>query len=197
MMRQVLCGALGAALILGLAGGHAGAANDGPPRLKFDNKAPIEISADTLEVRDREELAVFEGKVKVTQGEMILHADRLEVQYAGSGASRVGAKPADGADQNGGGAAAETAGRGQSDIRRIEAVGHVFVSSKEDTAQGDRAVYEPAAGTVVMTGKVILTRGDNVLEGTRLAIDMKSGRSVMTGGGTDGRVRGLIVPKQQ
>lgn len=193
MMRRVLCGVLGVLLAVGLAGGRAGAEGSGPPRLKFDNKAPIEISADTLEVRDREELAVFAGKVKVTQGEMILRADRLEVQYAGSGAARLGggeAKPAEPAPAAG-------ASDGSSDIRQIDAIGNVFVSSKQDTAQGERAVYEPGAGTVVMTGKVVLTRGDNVLEGAKLVIDLKSGRSVMTGGGTDGRVKGLIVPKQQ
>ncbi|PWR19462.1 lipopolysaccharide transport periplasmic protein LptA [Zavarzinia aquatilis] len=156
------------------------AAQPGPPRLNFNSSAPIEILADSLEVTDQSSSAVFAGNVKVTQADMILRADRLEVTYAG------------------GNIAGGEAGAGPSGIKKIVARGNVFVTAREDTAQGDNAVYDPAAGTVIMTGNVILTRGENVLKGQELTVNLRTGRSVMTGGGgSDGRVKGLIVPEQK
>ncbi|MFA5120217.1 lipopolysaccharide transport periplasmic protein LptA [Zavarzinia sp.] len=151
-----------------------GATPAGPPRLNFNSSAPIEILADSLEVQDQSSSAVFSGNVKVTQADMILRADRLEVTYAG-------------------GSVTDTTG-GPSAIKKIIAKGNVFVTSKEDTAQGDAAVYEPEKGVVTMTGNVILTRGQNVLKGSELVVNLHTGRSVMTGGSADGRVKGLIVP---
>lgn len=184
VLRPASALALVSALLLGLSAAPAGAQSGGqagPPRLNFNSSAPIEILADSLEVTDQTSQAVFVGNVKVTQADMILRADRLEVTYAG------------------GSIAGSSEGGGPSGIKRIVAKGNVFVTAKQDTAQGDAATYDPAAGTVVMTGNVILTRGDNVLKGRELTVNLKTGRSVMTGGGTqggDGRVKGLIVPDQ-
>lgn len=159
--------------------GNGGGASGGPPRLSFNSKAPIEISADSLEVQDKSQQAVFAGNVRVTQADMVLRADRLEVFYAG-------------------GSVTDGGGGGPSSIKKIEARGNVFVTSKEDTAQGDTAVYEPDKGIVTMRGNVILTRGENVLKGTELVVNLNTGRSVMTGGGGEGgRVKGLIVPDQK
>lgn len=167
-----------ASLLFGLMGTGAALAQNGPPRLNFNSSAPIEIVADSLEVQDSSSSAVFAGNVKVTQANMILRADRLEVIYAG-------------------GSVTDGAG-GPSGIERITAKGNVFVTSGEDTAQGGLAVYEPGKGTVTMTGAVVLTRGENILKGNRLVVDLNTGRSVMSGGGGagDGRVKGLIVPDQ-
>ena len=41
----------------------------------------IEITADTLEVRQSERVAVFEGSVNAVQGELVLNADILTVYY--------------------------------------------------------------------------------------------------------------------
>ncbi|MDD3446483.1 MAG: LptA/OstA family protein [Zavarzinia sp.] len=166
-------------LALGLGTMLPAAAQNGPPRLNFNSGAPIEILADSLEVQDSASSAVFAGNVKVTQSNMILRADRLEVVYAGGSVT--------------------DAGGGPSGIEKITAKGNVFVTSGEDTAQGDIAVYEPKRGTVVMRGTVVLTRGENVLKGSELVVDLNSGRSVMTGGGGtgDGRVKGLIVPEKK
>src|SRR5579864_7306747 len=106
---------------------------------KHDNSQPIEISADSLEVEQDKQIATFRGKVDAIQGEMHLRADTLVVHYrqkgdAGSKAPQAKSPPKTG------GAGGDPFGGGA--ISRIDASGNVFVSSPEETAQGDTGVYD-------------------------------------------------------
>jgi lipopolysaccharide export system protein LptA len=147
------------------------AAADNKVPISADADQPIEINADSLEVQQDRSLAVFSGNVDATQGRIRLRADKLNVWY-----------------RRGGGGEADVQGA----IRRIEAQGRVFVSSPEETAQGDSGVYDVPGKQIVLTGQVVLTRGENVIRGERLVMDMETGRSKVMGDG--GRVRGLFVP---
>lgn len=140
-----------------------------------DADKPIEIDADTLEVQQDQNLAVFSGNVQATQGRIKLRADQIKVWYRSDGKE-----------------SASTGATGS--ITRIDAVGKVFVSSPEETAQGDIGVYDVPAKVITLTGKVVLTRGDNVIRGQRLVLNMATGHSQIEGGG--GRVRGLFVPSK-
>jgi lipopolysaccharide export system protein LptA len=141
-----------------------------------DGAAPIEIVADSLVVRQDERLAIFSGNVDATQGERSLRADELKVFYAD-----------------------ERAGGGQG-IRRIEASGRVVVAEPGQTAQGDRGVYDPTAGRIRLDGNVVLTRGDNVVRGGQLEMDLATGtatvRAARPGGPPGERVRALFVPQE-
>jgi len=138
---------------------------------RADADQPIEINADNLEVRQDQNLAIFSGNVDATQGRIKLQADELKVWY-----------------RPGGSEAADAGGT----ITRIDANGNVFVSSPEETAKGDVGVYDVPAKQITLTGAVVLTRGDNVIRGNRLVLNMANGRSEIQGGGN--RVRGLFVP---
>ncbi|HZD26907.1 MAG TPA: LptA/OstA family protein [Alphaproteobacteria bacterium] len=146
---------------------------------------PIQIDADQLEVRQDQNLAIFSGNVQAAQGRIRLRADQVKVRYQ---ARKKGKDQDGGKDGNGGNGGAPAAGT----ITRIDALGHVFVSSPEETAQGDAGVYEVPAKRITLTGNVVLTRGQNVIRGNRLVLDMASGRSHVEGGSN--RVRGLFVP---
>ena len=166
-----------AALVLGAALVSAAATGRAQPILPGQDKTtPIEIVADSLVVRQAERLAVFSGNVDATQGERSLRADELKVFY---GEERPGA------------------GQG---IRRIEASGRVVVVEPGQTAQGDRGVYDPDAGTIRLEGNVVLTRGDNVVRGGQLEMDLATGTAVVraarAGGSPGERVRALFVPKE-
>lgn len=165
-----LFGVCAAALALGQA---AGAQPLLPGR---DTSTPIEIVADTLVVRQAERLAVFSGNVDATQGERSLRADELKVFYG-----------------------EERPGGGQG-IRRIEATGRVVVAEPGQTAQGDRGIYDPGAGKIWLDGNVALTRGDNVVRGGQLEMDLATGTAVVraakAGGPPGERVRALFVPRE-
>jgi lipopolysaccharide export system protein LptA len=131
---------------------------------------PIQIEADRLEVRDEEKLAVYRGNVSVRQGETLLKTTELRVHYSGEG----------------GGAAPGAA------VDRIEASGKVLVQSGDQTASGERAVFEMASDTVTLSGNVVLTEGDNVVRGERLVVDLKTKEARIEGG----RVQTILTPKR-
>jgi lipopolysaccharide export system protein LptA len=151
---------------------------------QHDSSLPIEITADLLEVEQRDRIATFTGNVDAVQGELVLSADKLRVFYTGN-------------DQAG-----EAAPGATGSIRRIEAEGNVFVTSPTETAQGESGVYDVADDMLSLEGSVVLTRDDNVIRGQRLDIDLASGRSTVTaatpsteGGGPRDRVRALFTPQ--
>ncbi len=147
-----------------------------------DSDEPVDIEADRLEVFDDRKVAIFSGNVIVRQGDLEMRAPRLEVDYLGGGGPGAGASVAPGAGQ----------------ISRISAVGGVEIISADQTARGDRAVYEVDSQTIRLSGNVVLAEGENVLRGTELIVDLatNSSRLVSDASGTGGRVRGLFVPGQ-
>ncbi len=140
---------------------------------------PIEITADSLEVQQDKRLAIFSGNVKAIQGTMRLRAATLVVHY----------RPA------------KEGGMAESGISSIEASGRVFFSTAEETAEGDSGVYDVDKGTITLNQNVVLTRGNNVIRGNRLVLNLESGRSKVEGApaasGKGGRVRGLFVPRKK
>jgi lipopolysaccharide export system protein LptA len=133
----------------------------------------IEITADTLEVRQSENVAVFEGSVNAVQGELVLNADMLTVYYR--------------EDQG---------GQGNLGVSRIDAEGNVIISSPDETAQGQRGTYDVESGRIDLAGGVILSRGNNIVEGETLTMDLESGVSRVSSGGSE-RVQGLFVPEDE
>lgn len=131
-------------------------AQEGISALKgHDSKAPVDVSADRMEVQERADRAIFAGNVLARQGNLSLRTARLTVAYASQ----------DGID-----------------INRIDASGGVTVTSPSETARGDFAVYDLDEGLITMVGNVRLERGGSYLSGGRLTIDLDTGRAVMDGG---------------
>ncbi len=167
---------LGAALFACLAAGAALAQAANPfGGFRHDSAAPIEITADALEVREAESRAIFTGEVVAGQGALRLTAQTLSVWYV----ARDGADPA--------------AGAGGGDIDRLRAEGGVFLSSGSETARGDWADYDVASGVVTMGGGVVLAQGDNAIRGERLVVDLNRGVGRVEGG----RVQSVFRPTPQ
>lgn len=145
---------------------------------KRDRLLPIEIEADNLEIQQDKQLAIFAGNVSAVQGALRFKAETLRVHYL-SGENK-------GAE-------------GQS-ISQIDAIGQVYFSSERETAQGDEGVYDVTAGIITLTGDVVLTRGESVIRGRKIVMNLETGLSTVESGddGTPGggRVRGLFVPQK-
>jgi lipopolysaccharide export system protein LptA len=143
-----------------------------------DTNAPIDIEADRLVVSDNKKMAVFTGNVKAVQGDFTLRTPRLEVYYS-SGSPTAG-KSASGGE-----------------ITRLKALQKVRVTSGPDqSATGDEAVFDVKAQTVVLTGKVVVKQGKNIITGERLFIDLKTNTTRLDpgrgGGAKPGRVKMII-----
>ncbi len=149
--------------------------------LKTDPDAPIEIEADQLDLFDKKKIAVFKGGVRAKQGETVVRAARLTVHYSGGGI-----------------------GTAQS-ITRLEADGGVRISQKDQNAKGDRAYVDMVREVITLSGNVVLTQGRNVLRGSKLTVNMKSGAAQMlsaakagaANGKSKGRVQGLFIPNRK
>lgn len=140
-----------------------------------DSNAPVDVSADRIEVQDRADRAIFAGNVHVKQNELTLDTQRLTVAYANQGGIQ---------------------------IQRLDAAGGVVVRSPSETAKGQFGIYDLNRKLITLIGSVELTRGANRIFGQRLTIDLNSGRAVIDGGPpgvnqSGGRVTGrFTVPKR-
>lgn len=153
----------------------------------FDTNTPIEITADALEVMQKEQKAIFKGKVHAKQGVMQLTADSMTVHYH-TAASR------------------KSEGQG---VSKIETNGNVFLTTPDETARGQYGEYDVDGHAIHMRGNVVLTRGENVITGDKLDYNLVSGESKVTAGGatitgedgqpqtttSGGRVRGVFIPE--
>src|SRR6185436_4171389 len=79
---------------------------------------------------------------------------------------------------------------GSSQISRLEASGGVTVNQKDQTATGDRALFDMKSNTVTLLGNVLVSQGPNVMRGEKLVVDLTTGVSRVDAG--KGPVRMLI-----
>lgn len=132
--------------------------------LSQDTSLPVEVQSDTLTVNNGDGSALFSGNVLVGQGNMRLAAAEVRVEYGADGKA----------------------------IARLHASGGVTIANLADAAEARDAVYTIDAGTIVMTGDVLLTQGQTALSGQKLTIHLKDGTGVM-----EGRVSTTFIPSQK
>jgi len=167
--------------------GFAAAALATPAQAQLsENGGPVSYSADTLEYFDAERRLVLVGDVDVVQDDARLRADRLTLYFAQSAqpAAQPAAAPADGA-------AAPPAGLGSGDIERMIAEGEVYFVRPQQSARGNRAVYDTSADTVTFTGNVVVASTDNVIRGETMVLRIGS-RQTTIRPAPGQRVRGVL-----
>ncbi len=177
-MRNVgiILASLGVLASLGSVGTAAFAQSDPVSALKGHNaNAPVDVSADRIEVQDRADRAVFAGNVKVRQATLALDTERLTVAYSSGGGIQ---------------------------IRRLDASGGVVVRSPSETARGNFGIYDLDRRLITLIGAVELSRRGSQVTGSRLVIDLESGRAVIDGGApgvgqSGGRVTGHFTVPQR
>jgi lipopolysaccharide export system protein LptA len=140
-----------------------------------NSNAPIDLTADRLEVQERTDRAIFAGNVKVRQDELTLDTTRLTVAYSSSGGVQ---------------------------IKRLDASGGVTVRSPSETATGAFGIYDLDRKLITLVGDVVLQREGSQISGQRLVIDLDSGRAVIDGGPagvgqSGGRVTGHFTVPQR
>jgi len=173
----------GTVLVLLLAATPAFAATPSPARSpllsKHDSNAPINISADKFVADSNAKTGTWTGNVVVIQSDMRMRANSVRLNVTGKDN-----KP-----------------------DKIFANGNVVVDSPNSgTVTGDDGVYDVVAHTVTMTGKVVLTKDKDVMRGTRLTVNLDTGKATLgagkvpgspnaqTGAQGNGRVQGIFTP---
>lgn len=125
-----------------------------------DTKAPIDIDAERIEVRDKEQQAIFQGDVKVVQAEMALSANKIRVFYDRGAGTRL-------------------------TIRRIDAEGGVQLKSPSEQARAAYGIYDVDERQLTMVGNVILNKDQSILKGQRLEVNLESGVTRLIGSSPD------------
>ena len=157
----------------------------GPPNalqgFSQNRNQPGNIKSLSLDVRDRSKVATFSGNVQLVQGDTTMRCKTLVVHYDGDTSGAPAVK-------------SSTPGpAGSQQISRMEAIGGVFVTQKDQTATGEKAIYDLKDNTVTLYpapgGTVAVTQGPNVVRGASLVVHLDTGVSHFVGG-----VESLIIP---
>jgi lipopolysaccharide transport protein LptA len=170
-MRQRLTVLVGALLAVAISSGAlAGERRPaGDPRQTADTRAPITISADTLEVSRKDRVAVYEGNVNaLDKGRgLSIQANRIEFHF----------------DEK------------MEDIDRAVAVGNVRISFGERRGTGERAEYFPREERAILQGHPKVWQDNDVVSGCKITLLLKEDRSRVDG--CDGeRVNAVFYPRR-
>lgn len=121
--------------------------------INADPTAPLEITADSLSVDQDTGVAVFQGNVRVGQGDLRLAAGAARVIYN-----------------------AETG-----DITSLDITGGVTFVTATEAAESQSANYNLASGQLVLSGDVLLTQGASAISSDRMTINLEDGTANMDG----------------
>ncbi|MBF8274578.1 MAG: OstA family protein [Magnetococcales bacterium] len=136
------------------------------------------VTADSLEMDQKQQTAVFSGNVVAEDSNMRLAADKMVVQYVMK--SRTGG------------------GRGS--VREVKADGNVSINQGENRGTAQNAVYSAVHRTLELVGgekNASIHRGKDYLEGKKILLtlgaDLKIDRVSVQGGGGKKRVSARIT----
>ena len=135
---------------------------------KFDASLPLEITSDQLTIEQNVGQAIFTGNVIASQGELILTAAEVIVEYQVKDS------------------------RMTSNMQKLTAKKDVTIISTTQSAEASKVVYNIIGEAIVMTGNVLLKEGVSATSGDKLTINLKSGFRRM-----EGNVRTLIISEEK
>lgn len=126
----------------------------------------VEITADRFVVNEGANEATFSGNVVITQPDLIVRANTVIVNY-GPG--------------------------GPSDLQNFEAIGGVRIEQPEQTATGDRGVYDPQTQIMRLRGNVVVVNDTGTVSGPELIVNIATGDAEFPGSSGPGRVTGIFT----
>lgn len=128
----------------------------------------VEITADRFVVEESSSRAEFSGNVIIKQPGLTVWANKVVVRY-GPG--------------------------GPSDLKDFEALGNVRIKQAEQSARGDRGVYNPTTKILILYGNVSVTNDSGTITGPQLIVNIASGTSSFPSNKDGGRVNAVFSPQ--
>ena len=143
---------------------------------KADRDKPVNLEADTVTLDDINKISVYQGNVVLTQGTLMLRADRVQVTQNAEGLDKVSA------------VGRPVAFRQKADGRDEYIEGYA-----------DRIEYDGPSGQIELIGQAQLRRGSDELHGAQISYNANTGFYKVVGQPNartpSGRVRAVIRPK--
>lgn len=147
-----------------------------------DRDKPIDLEADTVKVDDSKQISTYTGNVILTQGTLVIHADKLIVR-----------------EDQGGFQHSTSLGNPTTFKQKME--------GKNEYMQGSaqRIEYDGRMDKVQLYTKAWVKRGDDIVHGDYIMYDANAEYAEVIGGGSQaatpgtptGRVRAIIQPKNK
>lgn len=129
------------------------------------SRSPIDITSDTVEGDQKQNVVTFKGNVIAKQGDSTLFANQLTLYYDPESKKLI----------------------------EIVATGNVKVTQGDRRASGQRAIFYQNENKIVLEGEVVIREGDNVIRGEKVVYLIEEEKSYFEGG-KGGRVTTTIVP---
>lgn len=127
---------------------------------------PVQITADLFTVDEKTQEAVFTGNVVVVHPSVKVWADKVVAIYGDAGPS---------------------------DIESFAASGSVKLETSEQTATGDRAVFNPGDQLLRLSGNVKVINAGGTIDAGELVVNLATNVSTFTSSGSGGRVTGVFT----
>lgn len=140
----------------------------------------IIITAHSLVFKNHENTAFFTGKVVMTKGGFIMHADQMIVYFAGEVPTALPKKEG----KLGGASQAPPADLptfGNRAVSLIDATGNVVMQQGDKKAKSRKAVYHQRDEVLVLTGDPEAWEEGYRVTGTKMTMFLKEDRSVVEG----------------
>lgn len=132
-----------------------------------EQKAATVITSHTMTASGEKNQAIFQGDVKMTQGELIVFSDVMIVYFKEKTSSES--------------ASNQNAESGK-EISYIEAKGRVRIIQGESRAISQHALYNKAEEKVILTGSPVAWQSGTRISGPKMTMFLKENRSVVEGG---------------
>ena len=147
---------------------------------RADRDKPINLEADRVTVDDAKQVSVFEGSVVLTQGTLVIRADRMEVRQDNDGFKH---------------------GTATGNLAYFRQKREGYDENIEGWAE--RIEYDGRADKMQMFARASMKRGEDEVRGNYISYDAATEFFQVTGGGAkaatpnnpDGRVRAVLQPK--
>ncbi len=146
-----------------------------------DRDKPIELEADTVTVNDAKKTSTYTGKVILTQGTLIIHADKLVVREDKEGFQH-----------------STSTGNPTTFKQKMEGKNEYMEGS------GQRIEYDGRMDKVQLYTRAWVKRGEDIVHGDYISYDANAeyaevigGAKSESGGSSSGRVKAIIQPKNK
>ncbi len=132
------------------------------------SRAPIDITSDTVEANQKQNMVTFNGNVVAKQEETTLYANMLVIYYHPD----------------------------TKKVKEMVATGSVKVVQLDRRATSQKATFYQEGNRIVLEGDVVIHDGENVVRGERITYYIDEERSIVEAG-KGGRVSTHMTPTKK
>jgi lipopolysaccharide transport protein LptA len=158
----------------------AGGTTPVTPAFGRDSRQPVDVTSEQLYVNDAAKTTLFMGGVVAVQGDATLKTPELHVAYEGKAASELA------------NADAQQTQEASRLSRLVAKNGAVVTMGTDRRVASEEAEFDAKADTALFTGNVVVNQQKNVLQGKRLFVDRKTGKSRLETPAEGGQPAGRI-----